>query len=367
MTGRLYRTIFNFQLSISNFLRTIADAMTFIEEKNISSHEAILRELPLNSNLSEQVQQDREEIKNILSRKDARKLLIVGPCSAWPMDSVIEYAQKLKILAEELSPQFKIVMRVYTQKPRTGLGWTGPVSQPDPFREPDIEQGIHQCRKMMIDILQIGLPIAEEMVFPRKESYFRDLVSWLAVGARSSQNPEHRIIASGLDIPVGFKNATSGEIQTGVDSVQVAQHPQVFALEGKQWMTSGNPFSHLVLRGGVMGPNCDSASLALAEELLHQREIKNPAIIVDSNHGNCPEGASQQDILESLLPVLKNAKSAVIGLMIESFLKPGKHDPKTAQDVQQGRSITDSCLGWEETESILRKLSSNLPEFANFS
>ncbi len=333
--------------------------MTFIQEKNISSHEAILREIPLNSDLVQQVQRDREEIKAILSGKDSRKLIIVGPCSAWPMESVLKYAQKLQPLAQELAHTCKIVMRVYTQKPRTGLGWTGPVSQPDPFAPADIEQGIRQCRQMMINILQMGLPIAEEMVFPRKESYFRDLVSWLAVGARSTQNPEHRIIASGLDLPVGFKNATSGEIQTGVNSVQVAQHPQVFALEEKQWTTSGNPFAHLVLRGGVNGVNYDRDSLIRAEQLLLQKKVQNPALIIDVSHGNCMDGNSQEKVIKSLFPVLQKTPSVVKGIMIESFLKSGKQTPKTREEVQEGISITDNCLGWEETEKVLKELSSN--------
>ena len=329
--------------------------MTFLPQNDLSSHEDILRDLPLSASLAKQVQKDREEIQDILRGKDSRKLIIVGPCSAWPMDSVIEYARKLKILSDELSSKFKIVMRVYIQKPRTGLGWTGPLSQPDPFGEPNIEQGIGLCRQMMLDILDIGLPIADEMVFPRKASYFRDLISWIAVGARSTQNPEHRIVASGLDIPVGFKNATSGEIETGIHSVQVAQHPHTFALERKQLQTSGNRFAHLVLRGGVTGSNCDEASLQKAETFLKVQNVQNPAIIVDVSHGNSSDTKTQDQVLLEVFTSLEN-HPLVKGVMMESFLASGKQRPLNITEVKKGVSMTDSCLGWEETERVLREL-----------
>jgi 3-deoxy-7-phosphoheptulonate synthase len=341
--------------------------MPFLFQQNIPSREAIRRALPLSSVLEQQVAQDRIEIQNILSGKDSRKLIIVGPCSAWPFESVLDYARKLKPLADELSAQFKIVMRVYIQKPRTGLGWTGPLSQPNPFANSNIEEGIGQCRKMMLEILKIGLPIADEMVFPRKESYFRDIVSWLAVGARSTQNPEHRIIASGLDIPVGLKNATSGEIETGIHSVEVAQHSHVFALENKQWKTSGNEFAHLVLRGGVNGTNYDEASLIKAASLLHQKNIQNPAIIIDVSHGNSTNGNTQTQVLKNVSNTFEK-NSLVKGVMIESFLKSGNQTPQTLQDVQTGVSMTDDCLGWEETEKILKEFKSGLePDLPLFS
>jgi 3-deoxy-7-phosphoheptulonate synthase len=329
--------------------------MTFIPQNDLPSHEEILRVFPLSSELADKVQKDREEIQDILTGKDARKLIIVGPCSAWPIESVLEYAKKLQTLSEALSDKFKIVMRVYIQKPRTGLGWTGPLSQPNPFENHNIDQGIRLCRQMMLDILAIGLPIADEMVFPRKESYFRDLLSWVAVGARSTQNPEHRIVASGLDLPVGFKNATSGEIETGIHSVQVAQHPQVFALAGQQLQTSGNPFAHLVLRGGAQGSNCDENSLRRAETLLSSQKIQNPAIIVDVSHGNSQNGNTQIQVLQEVFASI-DQHPMVKGAMIESFLKSGKQAPETLESVEQGVSMTDSCLGWEETERMLKDL-----------
>lgn len=335
--------------------------------KKIPDSDSIINAYPLSPEGIRQVEKDQEEIKNILSGKDHRLIVIVGPCSAWPAAAVLEYAKKLKVLNQEVSDSLKLVLRTYIQKPRTAKGWTGPVNQPDPFAEPDIERGIAYARNLMVRVIELGLPIADEALFTHNARGFIELLSWVAIGARSTEDQEHRIFASAVECAVGMKNPTSGDLEIGVNSIIAAQHPHTAVFNGYQVETPGNMFAHLVLRGGVDGPNYNPDSLKKAKTLLEKNSIVHPSIIIDASHDNCKlqgkkDPLLQPDIVTEVMKTLEenpDLRAVVKGFMMESFLKSGcqKIDSKTPETVDmEGLSITDPCIGWQETEQCIRQL-----------
>lgn len=341
--------------------------MNFTIIKKLPAAEEIIQEFPLSEKGQAKVMRDSEEIKNILSGKDDRLLIIAGPCSAWPKKAVLEYAVRLSALSNKVKNRLKVVMRCYIQKPRTTKGWLGPVNQPNPFDFPDISAGVKYTREMMVKIVEMGVPIADEALFTHNARGFQELLSWVAIGARSSEDQEHRIFASAIDCPVGIKNPTYGSIEVGVNSIVAVQFPHVAVFEGNEVQTHGNEFAHLVLRGGSGFSNYSNNHLK--EALLHmtKHDIKNPAVIIDCSHDNCmvdgEKKASQQiKVAKEVLQDIKGEpklKTLVKGFMIESFLKHGsqKLDPKHKDQLDLGGlSITDPCLGWEETEKLLSDL-----------
>jgi len=319
---------------------------------------------PITDELKRQVMRDRSELRNILSGKDDRFIVIVGPCSAWPSPAVLSYAGQLASLEKILSDRLKIVMRVYTQKPRTTTGWTGPAIQPDPFTHPDMAVGLRHVRSLMSEVVSLGLAISDEALFPHVTRGTLDLLSWVAIGARSTEDQERRIFASALDLPVGMKNPTSGSIGIGVNSIIAAQHRHAMVMDGLQIETNGNEHAHLVLRGGETGPNYSRAHIEQAATLLNRSSITNPAIIVDASHDNCRDRGKKDphrmiDVVKSVLGTRKENVSHnwVKGIMLESFLQTGNQciDGKRIEEVDMtGLSITDPCLGWQETETLLR-------------
>lgn len=335
--------------------------------KQILSPEEIKKQLPLTQTLEQQIKTHREEIKNIINNTDKRKLIIIGPCSAWPKEAVIEFATHIQKLQQQYRDTYKFILRCYTQKPRTTTGWTGPINQPNPFGEPNIEQGIKYCREMMIKITQLGLPIADEALFTHKSGYLDDLLSWIAIGARSSEDQEHRIYASMISHPVGLKNPTSGSIDIGINSVIAAQHPHTFLLHTTQITTQGNPNAHLILRGGNKKSNISQKELEYASEML-QKSTLNPSIIVDLSHDNSIDEQGnknphkQKELFESIIKNIKaneNLNSTIKGFMIESFLKTGKQsiEQNSYESIDKGGlSITDSCLGVDEIKILLNNL-----------
>ncbi|MEI7510670.1 MAG: 3-deoxy-7-phosphoheptulonate synthase [Candidatus Peregrinibacteria bacterium] len=342
--------------------------MQYTPIQRIPSNDEIIARFPLSTKAEEQVKRDQEEVKNILSGKDDRLLVIMGPCSAWPFDATLEYAHRLVPLAKELSSKLKIVMRVYIQKPRTTKGWTGPVNQPDPYEKPDIAAGAFYCRELMVNVIEAGLPIADEALFTSNAKGFLELLSWVAIGARSTEDQEHRIFASMVDCAVGMKNPTSGSLEIGVNGIIAAQHQHHTVFEGQQIETLGNPYAHLVLRGGMDRPNYYTEDILLALELLHKNKIKNPAIVVDTSHDNCRLPTGKDPLLQgkvvrevvSQMQLFPEIKAGVKGFMFESFLKTGaqKAESFSPEDIDRGGlSITDPCMGWEETEELLRWLS----------
>lgn len=347
--------------------------MAYTVQKTLPTVSAVHAQFPLTPELAAKIEQDRKEIEAIIEGKDSRKILIVGPCSAWPSEAVIEYAKALKPIQEKYADKLKIIMRVYIQKPRTTVGWVGPVNQPDPYAEPDIEKGLFYCREMMIKVLELGFPIADEAVYTHKKGYFTDLYSWIAIGARSAEDQEHRIFASMIDHPVGMKNPTSGDLATGVNSVIAAQWPHVFVINGQQIRTSGNPHAHLILRGGADGRNCDLESMQMASQILADKKVENPSILADISHDNSidPVTGKKNPMLQPqiLMQVVEDMKTdplvgkTVKGFMVESFLQDGAQNMKncTSQsELEYGQSITDGCIGIEGTKKMIEDLANTL-------
>lgn len=339
--------------------------MSVKKAKKLLSVKEFAKKFPLSEPDRRRVTKDRQEIRDILAGKDRRLLVIVGPCSAWPPEAVLEYAGRLKKINDRVGKKLKLVMRVYTQKSRTNCGWPGLASQADPFGKPDIEKSLASSRRLMLNVLAMGVPIADEALFPFQTEVLRDLSSWLAIGARSSEDPWHRILASGLDSPVGIKNPVSGSVEAGVNGVVAAQKSHVAVFDGREVKTSGNPYAHLVLRGGLKsGPNYAVEYLREVEKLFVKVKVKNPAVIIDASHDNCrlngiKDHRRQQVVIKDVAGILRRHKDLgfiIKGFMIESFIKDGNQDiaSRTARTVDRGGlSITDPCLGWKETEELL--------------
>lgn len=316
---------------------------------------------------SHRVGAHRTELQEILAGRDDRLMMVVGPCSAWPSEAVETYADKLARLQEDIGSQLKLVMRTYIQKPRTTLGWPGPMNMPDPLGPVDIRKGIAECRRLMVSVAGRNLAIADEMLFTHNAGYFEDALSYVALGARSAEDMEHRYIASGFDAPVGVKNTTGGDIKIGVNGVLSSQSPHQFALNNAQVETDGNPYAHLILRGGGGRSNYDPESIALADKLLAEAKVHNPAIVVDASHDNSLNGKGkdhtlQMQVIKSVLLGIADRREEyrrVKGFMLESFLRDGaqKIGPEMTRD---GLSITDPCLGWDKTERLLRDAADTL-------
>ncbi len=299
------------------------------------------------------VETHRKEIKNILRGEDARKLVIVGPCSAWPYEEVLEYARRISDIEKDVRNHLKIVMRVYTQKPRTTLGWKGPLIQPDPDKKPDLEKGKEYTLNLMKEIAGLELSLADEVLFIESSEYLLEYLSWTAIGARTSESQPHRLFASSVDIPVGIKNPTSGSLKKGVESVFSAQHANTGIINGKEVQTEGNPCAHLVLRGGADGPNYDADSIKDAVNLMRDMEIKNPSIIVDASHDNSKVSGEKRPERQLEIPfevqeAVKTMRGDIIknpvkGFMIESFLT-------------EESGITDPGLNWTDTEKLIENL-----------
>lgn len=340
------------------------EILRIVKRKKLPDIQTFINEFPLSNQSQLFIEKSRKEVMNIIHGVDGRLLIIIGPCSAWPYKATIEYARRLKALEEKVKDVMRIVMRVYIQKPRSTKGWTGPVNQPNPFSVPDIEEGIRYSRKLMLQIVKLDLPIADEALFTHNAEGFLELLSWVAIGARSVEDQEHRIFASAINCPVGMKNPTSGSLEIGVNSVIAAQHQHTAVLNGYQVETLGNPYAHLVLRGGSDRPNYDLSSLRRARDLLLVKKVKNPAIVVDVSHENTringkKDPNQQAQVIREVIKTLKendDVQPYVKGFLVESFIKGGSQnlDSCTEETVDEGGlSITDPCLGWEESEKMI--------------
>lgn len=341
--------------------------MNYTVLKKLPSVEAIIQEFPLSETASKRILQDRQEVQAILKGKDKRFLMVIGPCSAWPKNAVLEYAERLLRINEQLKSTLKLVMRVYIQKPRTTKGWTGPVNQPDLFRAPDVEAGIKYARDMMVKVIEMGLPIADEALFTHNAKGFLELLSWVAIGARSTEDQEHRIFASALDCAVGLKNPTHGSLAIGINSIVAAQYPHVAVFDGDEVQTHGNPYAHLVLRGANHEPNYSIPHLDEVKHQMNKHHIHNQSVLIDASHDNCLVNGKKDHRLqpEIILKVLKalrkrpDLRPLVKGFMMESFIKEGNQHidlNNPGRIDMNGLSITDPCLGWEETEKFLLHL-----------
>ncbi len=338
-----------------------------IEIQKLMTVEQARKKIPLKKIHENQIIQDRKEIIDIIKGKDDRLLIIVGPCSAWPNEAVRVYAEQLVELAKLYKNNIKIVMRVYTQKPRTTVGWPGVALQPDPFACPDVNAGIIYVRKMMREIIELGLPIADEILFTNLFESRSDMLSWAAIGARSSEDQEHRAFASGVDFAVGIKNPTSGNLKIGINGVISAQSEHVYVKRCNQIVSKGNAYAHLVLRGGTEGSNYSFAHLKQIVKLYKKHDIRNPAIIIDASHDNTriddtKDYTRQSKIIDSVLRFCRknsDIKKIMKGFLIESFIKQGNQDlnQMSKENIDLGGlSITDACIGINETRTLMEKI-----------
>lgn len=323
--------------------------------------------MPLSADLQAVKKTRDQEIRDIFLKPGGKFLVIMGPCSADNENAVCEYALRLSRLQEKVKDRLLLIPRVYTNKPRTtGKGYKGMAHQPVPTEEPDIVAGLKAIRRMHLRVIREShLTAADEMLYPGNYPYLEDVLSYVAIGARSVENQQHRITVSGLDIPVGMKNPTSGDLNVMLNSVEAAQHPHIFIYHEWEVKTPGNPLTHAILRGatdqeGKSIPNYHYEDMIKLAEIYRRRRLANPAIIVDTNHANSGKRFEEQPRIA--LEVLESMKKSEIlrqlikGLMIESYLIEG------AQDICEGihgKSITDACLGWEESEKLVLKIAEN--------
>lgn len=328
----------------------------------------IKAQYPLTEEMAKIKEKRDKEIKDILSGKDDRLLVIIGPCSADSEDSVLDYLSRLKKLDEKVCEKLMIVPRIYTNKPRTtGDGYKGMLHQPNPNKDSDMLKGIITIRDLhMKAIRDIGYTCADEMLYSENHRYLSDLLSYVAVGARSVEDQQHRLTASGLDIPVGMKNPTGGDISVMLNSITAGQHAHTFIYRGWEVESEGNPYTHAILRGyinkhGQSLPNYHYEDLIHLCEVYNEEKFANPAVIVDTNHANSGKKYLEQiriakEVLHSCR-MSPDVKKLVKGLMIESYIEDGACK---AEERIYGKSITDPCLGWEKTEKLLLEMADTL-------
>ncbi len=318
-------------------------------------------ELPLSDEVKASVLSGRRAVQDILEGRDSRLLVITGPCSIHDEQAALEYAERLTALNEELRDRICIVMRVYFEKPRTTVGWKGMIYDPDLDGSFDIPGGLRRARQLLITIAGMGLPTATEFLDPIAPQYLADLISWTAIGARTTESQTHRQMASGLSMPVGFKNSTDGNIQIAVDAMLSSREPHAFlGIDGDgrtcTVLTNGNPHGHIVLRGGAAGPNFGADHVDAVYERLEAGGLPRQ-VLVDCSHANSSKDHRRQSIaFRDVLAQRAGGNTGVIGLMVESHLFEGKQslgdDPS---ELRYGVSITDACIGWDETVELLRE------------
>ena len=316
--------------------------------------------LPSNDKIDGTVARSRERIIRILRQEDPRLLVVIGPCSIHEKKSALEYAERLNALRMQFADRMEIVMRVYFEKPRTTIGWKGLINDPHLDGSQDIETGLKIARELLLGINGMGLPAATEFLDPVVPQYIADLISWAAIGARTTESQTHREMASGLSMPVGLKNGTDGSLQTAIDAMGATRHAHSFLGINEEGVTSivrttGNPHAHVVLRGGRAKTNYDAESIhAAAEKLISEKLV--PVLMVDCSHANSEKKfARQEDVWHSVIHQRVEGTTSLIGLMVESSLFEGNQPiPKDLKELRYGVSITDSCIGWETTERMLR-------------
>lgn len=315
--------------------------------------------LPVTPGLRQQIAQHRESIRRVLDGQDPRTLIVIGPCSIHDEVAALEYGEKLKKLAEDVSDRFLIVMRAYLEKPRTTVGWKGLLYDPERTGAGDLNQGLLRSRRLLLNLSDMGLPLATEALSPMAMDYLGDLVSWSAIGARTTESQIHREMVSGLPMPVGFKNGTDGSITVAINAMKSAAHGHHrlgLTSSGAPAMitTAGNPDTHIVLRGGRGITNYDADSIGQAVDTLATAGLST-AVMVDCSHDNARKQAERQlDIAREVMAQRDAGNTHIRGLMLESFLEPGRQDD--GADLMYGCSITDPCIGWEQTEALLLAL-----------
>jgi len=345
---------------------------TRVEDLNIESNtplvtpEELKARLPLTETAAASVMQGRQVIKDILDRKDNRLFMVVGPCSIHDPEAALEYGRRLKVLAEEVKDTLYLVMRVYFEKPRTTVGWKGLINDPHMNDSFDIEEGLHIGRKLLLDLAEMGLPLATEALDPNSPQYMQDLISWSAIGARTTESQTHREMSSGLSCAVGFKNGTDGGLDVAVNAMKSVSHPHSFlGMNGDGQVsivrTRGNRYGHVVLRGGDGKPNYDSVSVKLCEQALEKAGQK-ANIMIDCSHANsCKDPALQPLVADNVANQILEGNQSIVGLMIESNLEWGNQSiPQDLSELKYGVSVTDACIDWKTTEDSLRTMNEKL-------
>ncbi len=334
------------------------DNTRIIDRRKVPAPYELVNKYPINDQISKLVYGTRNEISQILHNKDDRIFVVVGPCSIHDPISAIEYAKKLSDETKNFSENLLIIMRVYFEKPRTTVGWKGLINDPDINETFNIAKGVEIARKLLIDIAELGLPAGTEFLDPISPQYVTDIISWGAIGARTAESQIHRELASGLSCPIGIKNGTDGGLKAAIDGIQAANHSHVFLGATKEadiamLKTAGNNDAHIILRGGKI-PNYDQESVENTLTALKEAEV-NESIMIDASHGNSQKKFKQQiPVIESICNQIAEGNNNVKGVMIESHLNEGNQ--KISENLKYGQSITDACMGWEDTISCLQKL-----------
>lgn len=321
----------------------------------------LMEELPVGEAGSETVAKTRHLIGACLRGDDKRLVAVVGPCSIHDTNAALEYAERLREQAVRFAEDLLIVMRVYFEKPRTSVGWKGLINDPLIDGSFNINQGLHVARGLLCQLADLGMPAGCEFLDTIMPQFLADLVSWGAIGARTTESQIHRELASGMSCPMGFKNATTGSVQVAIDAIEAARHAHHFLSVTKQSVaaivaTQGNPACHVIMRGSNQGPNYDAENLASASKLLKQQHL-NPRLMVDCSHGNSHKIPSNQiTVAETLAAQIATNQGTVFGVMIESNLVAGRQEIAQGRELVHGQSITDACLGWEDTVTVLETL-----------
>ncbi|MFM6958581.1 MAG: 3-deoxy-7-phosphoheptulonate synthase [Acinetobacter sp.] len=339
-----------------------------IDDVNIKSIQTLITpaelkaDLPLSETASQTVLQGRATVRNILDGNDKRLFVVIGPCSIHDVKAANEYADRLKELSEKVKDTLYLVMRVYFEKPRTTVGWKGLINDPNMNDSFNIEKGLHIGRGLLLELNEKGLPCATEALDPNSPQYYQDLISWSAIGARTTESQTHREMSSGLSSPVGFKNGTDGGLTVATNAMQSVKHGHSFLGLNENGQvaiinTNGNPYAHVVLRGGNGKPNYDASSVADAEAALAKAKVSNK-IMIDTSHANSNKDPYLQPlVLKNITEQILDGNKSIVGIMVESHLKGGRQDiPENLCDLVYGQSVTDGCIDWDTTERALLEM-----------
>lgn len=335
------------------------------DEQILITPDQLKSEFPLTAAQEAQIEQSRQTISNIIAGRDPRLLVVCGPCSIHDPEAAIEYARRFKALSEQVSDSLYLVMRVYFEKPRTTVGWKGLINDPHMDGSFDVEAGLKIARRLLVELVSLGLPLATEALDPNSPQYLGDLFSWSAIGARTTESQTHREMASGLSMPVGFKNGTDGSLGTAINAMRAAAMPHRFvginqAGQVCLLQTQGNPDGHVILRGGK-APNYSPADVAQCEAEMEKAGLR-PALMIDCSHGNSNKDFRRQPgVAESAIAQIKDGNRSIIGLMIESNIHEGNQSSEQPRsEMKYGVSVTDACIDWETTDSLLREIHQDL-------
>ncbi len=340
----------------------LTDNLNIKQFKPLITPRRLKDEFPITEQAARLVADSRNIIQDILLNRDERRMVIAGPCSLHDCKATLEYAERLRKLQDEVKNRILIIMRAYFEKPRSTLGWKGMIYDPHLDNSYDIEEGLRQARGLLFAIAKIGVPIATEFLDPIVPQYLADLVSWAAIGARTTESQIHRQMASGLSMPIGFKNSTDGNLTTAINAVKAASSAHSFIGVDRNGQvviaeTSGNKYCHLVMRGGTNCPNYSSEYVAFANVLLRKAGIAT-GVVIDCSHANSRKDYKRQRLVFlDVAEQIHQGNRLIAGIMLESFLNEDRQQFDKPENLKYGVSLTDSCIGWEETEELIRRLS----------